>query len=188
MAALDISSTEKDLVDLLETYLEQAFLSGVTSNSTEIIAALDGYDQAQYQKIGGYPLDVRDKVKASFKSTVAAYLKAMNAGTWQSLTPDGTWAAVGGDYSTPGYFRDVFGWVSLKGAVSGGTESQTILTLPSQIYPSKVKTLTAYAVVAGNPVTVPITINLGGTVVTPATPAGAYTFLSLDGIRYKISE
>jgi hypothetical protein len=64
------------------------------------------------------------------------YLVALDA--WHALTLSGTWANVGGGSDAAAYALDMFGWVVVKGFVTGGG-STTIATLPSGYRPVETK-------------------------------------------------
>lgn len=91
------------------------------------------------------------------------------------------WSAKGGGYTTPRWLAEDGGWISLEGAVTGGTLGVSCSLLPTGARPASAKQfLTAGA--AGAATAANVTIFSDGNVIVYAA---ANTTISLDGIRYR---
>lgn len=186
--ALELNSNQNAVITALETSLEEAFMNGVTFESNPVISSVLNYFLAQYQPLGDLPEDVRAYIKASFKSTIAAYLKALDNTvlTWTNLTPNAGsgWAVVGGR-PLPAYRKDLTKTVYLKGVVAGGTEFTTVTTLPSEAWPPEPWTVPVYGTIGGTQVLTAVEVGTTGNVVVPPSPVGTYTLLNLDGVFFR---
>lgn len=183
--ALELDSNQNAIMVALETALEEAFMNGTTFEAAEVVAPALGYKAAQYQVLGDLPIDVRALVKAYFKASSAAFLKALKPPVWTDI-PYNTgfsWAAYGGR-PVLAYHKDLTGKIHLRGAAAGGVEFTTAATLPEEARPSEIVTVPVYARIGSSQVLTAVEIGTNGDVVVPPTPVGTYSFLSLDGISY----
>ena len=101
--------------------------------------------------------------------------------TYTAPTLTNSWVNFGGAYDTAGYYRDMVGFVVLKGSVKDGTtgSSNPIFTLPSGYRPAAQLSFA----VASNGAFGEIDIKSNGEVVVIT---GDNTSVSLDGIRFSV--
>lgn len=78
MAALDITASQQVVIDATDQYVEDAFLEGVSQGASLVIPGLKDYDKV---KTADRPL-----VRRSFRSAMAALLKAMGWGSGLTTT------------------------------------------------------------------------------------------------------
>jgi hypothetical protein len=100
---------------------------------------------------------------------------------WTNLTLVNSWVSYGGTFATPGYRKNNFGEVELRGMVKSGvtTNGTVIATLPAGYRPTSDK---VYSVICNNgtaDVIGYISISTGGSIIFKS---GANTYLSLDSI------
>lgn len=102
---------------------------------------------------------------------------------WATLAPAAGWSLVGG-YFPPGYWRDPMGGVWLRGAVGGGANNSTVITLPDGFRPTGTAVFPAACVSGGGPVAATLSVSSAGVVVYggPAAP----TLVSLDGVHFRL--
>ena len=90
-----------------------------------------------------------------------------------------SWAAA---TSAPGYFKDEFGIVHLRGAVKSGVAGTQVFTLPSGYQPS---VLLCFPVIDGASVVAQCTVDTAGNVVIWTTTANANGF-NLAPVQFKV--
>lgn len=78
MPSLNISAGQQAIIDQTDTFLENAFLDGVNQGVVSVIVPLKDYDKVN-------PAD-RPLVRRSFRSAMAALLKAMAYGSGLTTT------------------------------------------------------------------------------------------------------
>lgn len=96
------------------------------------------------------------------------------------ITPtlQNSWVPYGGVYNNPGYWKDTFGVVHLRGMVKNGTMVQAIFTLPAGYRPpfqELLSTVSNFAVGA-------VEITTAGIVMATS---GTNTWVSLDGLTFR---
>lgn len=96
---------------------------------------------------------------------------------------EGTWAAdTSGGRGTPGFWKDPFGFIHLKGALQLGTASTTAFTLPPGYRPPEYR---IFAQMRTDGVLAKVDVNTNGAVVPQTAPAG--NSISLDGIYFRLT-
>lgn len=110
--------------------------------------------------------------------------------TWQPVTLVNAWADAGAPYSTPGYWKDPYNIVHLRGTITTGTAPSVACTLPAGYKPEG--TL-LFSVPSGSSVTssglVFGTLSVPDGIITIASDGAvtvtAGTTVSLDGITFR---
>jgi hypothetical protein len=136
------------------------------------------YVYQQWSKIDGTVY-----TRACYQGTWSAWkqLATTTQEAWINLTLINGWVSYGGTFATPGYRKNNFGEVELRGMVKSGltTNGTVIATLPVGYRPTSDK---AYAVICNNgtaDVLGYISISTGGGIIFKS---GANTYLSLESI------
>jgi hypothetical protein len=136
------------------------------------------YVYQQWSKIDGTVY-----TRASYQGTWSVWkqLATTTQEAWTNLTLVNSWVSYGGTFATPGYRKNNFGEVELRGMVKSGvtTNGTVIATLPAGYRPTSDK---AYSVICNNgtaDVIGYISISTGGSIIFKS---GANTYLSLDSI------
>lgn len=169
--------------------LDTSFQDGVGTGLTVVYDPLFGYEQSKHQKEGQYLNDQSAFTRLPFVEAVASMLPLLGVGTtptWTDLTLDAPWVQFLPTYPNVSYYLDPFGTVHLRGAISGGVQAQTILTLPDAIAPTYNQTIPTNGVVGGVSVSTIINVNTSKTLISSGLPVGTYSFLCLDNISYRL--
>lgn len=92
-----------------------------------------------------------------------------------------SWVAFGAGSATPGYWKDPFGFVHLKGVIKTGTVGSAAWTMPPGYRPPEKQEL---ATISNGAIGL-VVINTDGTVV-PTTPSNN-TYVSLGNLKYRLT-
>jgi hypothetical protein len=114
---------------------------------------------------------------------IAANLKSnsvINHPGWTAPTLTNSWVNFGAPFTNAGYYKDITGRVWLRGLIKNGTINTAMLTLPSGYQP----VAQHMAVVYSSSGVIRVDVATTGAVTSQGAPAGAYTYLSLDGINF----
>lgn len=90
-----------------------------------------------------------------------------------------TWANFGGGWGVAAYYRDILGWVHLRGIISSGTVGQSALTLPPGYWPAVNET---FSVISNNAIG-RVDVQTNGQVI-PQSPS-SNIWVSLSGIQFR---
>lgn len=132
------------------------------------------------------PMGVFSFTTSQFTEPVPTYPTLGSDEPWIAPTLLNSWVrydAASPAYNTPGYYKDRWGWVHLRGLVKSGANSTVIFTLPATHKPARRVARTICWDNAGgfmliNPGTGDVALFKGGAGGTPAT------FAQLDGISF----
>jgi len=111
--------------------------------------------------------------------TKLGYLAAPDSG-WVAPTFTNSWVNYGAGYNDAGYYKDAFGWVTLRGLVKNGTDGASIFTLPVGCRPEA----TMLMPIASADHYGRLDISTAGLVVPSATTTEP-AWVCLDGVRFK---
>lgn len=114
-------------------------------------------------------------------ATVNALVNGTQNVAWGTPALAGSWVNLGGGYNPAGFYKDLAGFVRLRGMVKGGTG--TIFTLPAQCRPQY---RCCAASIAGGDTGCRIEVAADGDVVWVGGGTNAY--VSLDNISFKAAE
>jgi hypothetical protein len=118
------------------------------------------------------------KLEAAIQ-TKLGYLAAPDSG-WVAPTFTNSWVNYGAGYNDAGYYKDAFGWVTLRGLVKNGTDGASIFTLPVGCRPEA----TMLMPIASADHYGRLDISTAGLVVPSATTTEP-AWVCLDGVRFK---
>lgn len=118
------------------------------------------------------------KLEAAIQ-TKLGYLAAPDSG-WVAPTFTNSWVNYGAGYNNAGYYKDAFGWVTLRGLVKNGTDGASIFTLPVGYRPEA----TMLMPIASADHYGRLDINTAG-LVTPSATTTEPGWVCLDGVRFK---
>jgi hypothetical protein len=105
-------------------------------------------------------------------------------GSWQALTLTNG-AAYGSGFASPAYYKDVLGWVHLKGLLKNVSGGQLITTLPSGYWPAERLVLGCQISASGAETAGRIDVSPNGNVTMVTPNSGALDYVSLDQISFK---
>lgn len=169
--------------------LDTSFQDGVGTGVTVVYDPLLGYEASKHQKVGQYLDDQSAFTRLPFVEAMASILPLLGVGTtptWTDFTLASPWTQFSGAYPNASYYLDPFGVVHLRGVIAGGTEAQTILTLPAAIVPTYNQIVATNGFLGGSSISTVLNVNTSGTIVSAGTPSGTYAFLSMDNISYRL--
>lgn len=128
-----------------------------------------------------YQGDDPELVNAKVRAGAYAMFRALERGApWQALALAAGWSA----YNQPEWRVDPFGYVELRGAVTGG--SGTIATLPDLARPPRADQFLVGA--SGGALTAQLSISTGGVLTLSALGTGASAaYITLSGVRWHIT-
>lgn len=101
---------------------------------------------------------------------------------WTAPTLLNSWVYYGSPYNPPGYYKDSFGIVHLRGLVKSGTMTNAIFTLPAGYRPANRQMNAAASFVSTTDAYGRIDVDNAGNVLPMA---GSNAFISMDNITFR---